>query len=69
LNLNFLSPVTQPEKPVAASHGGKGYMAPRTIGYGIPEEGKYELIIRVLKTYGNPHICGLTEIELFNAQS
>lgn len=25
-----------------------------------------ELVIRVLNTYGNPHICGLTEIELFD---
>lgn len=27
---------------------------------------KTEVVIRVLKTYGNPHLCGLTEIELFD---
>jgi hypothetical protein len=25
-----------------------------------------ELVVRVLSTYGNPHLCGITEIELFN---
>eukprot|EP00347_Sterkiella_histriomuscorum_P022411 403338590 len=27
---------------------------------------KKEIILRVVKTYGNPHLCGLTEIELFD---
>lgn len=39
--------------------------AVRNIGFGIPA-GKQEIIIRVLSTYGNPHICGLTEIEIFD---
>lgn len=62
MNLKFLSPT--PQSQVGST---KGNLAPRSIGYGIPE-GKYELIIRVLKTYGNPHICGLTEVELFNSR-
>lgn len=62
LDFKFLSP------PVSQSQVG-GYSRPiaavRNIGFGIPP-GKKELIIRVLSTYGNPHICGLTEIELFD---
>ena len=61
LDFKFLSP------PVSQSQVG-GYSSPkgdlRNIGFGIPPD-KKELIIRVLSTYGNPQICGLTEIELF----
>ena len=59
LDLKFLS-------PTQASVQGVGYSgAIRNIGFGIPK-GKQEIIIRILGTYGNPHICGLTEIELFD---
>ena len=28
-----------------------------------------ELILRVMSTLGNPHVCGITEIELFDDQA
>ncbi len=36
--------------------------------FGIPT-GKQELVLKILKTYGNPHLCGLTEIEIFDQNS
>ena len=64
LDFKFLSP---PE-----SNSQVGYTRPaaaiRNLGFGIPL-GKKELIIKVLSTYGNPHICGLTEIELFDTSA
>lgn len=31
------------------------------------DRSRNELVIRVLSTFGNPHLCGLTEIELFDS--
>ena len=30
------------------------------------ERARNELVLRVLSTHGDPHLCGLTEIELFD---
>ena len=35
----------------------------------IPQLMRNELVLRVISTLGNPHVCGLTEIELFDQNS
>jgi len=35
----------------------------------VQQRSRNELIIRVLSTLGNPHVCGLTEVELFDTNA
>ena len=47
-------PATQPSKAAPARAA-----APK-------ERAQNQVVLRVLSTLGNPHVCGLTEIELFD---
>ena len=63
LNLNFLSPkVKETDKIKQTSYESSA----RNLNFRSSGPARRELILKIVKTYGSPHICGLTEIELFD---
>jgi len=68
---NMMPVAKKVQKPIVKRTVDYKEEVPKVVASPAPVEGtkirsRNELIIKVLSTFGHPHVCGLTEIELFD---